>query len=67
MSSQERRRRLAAAARTSKRLYEDDREARDAEIMAADADGVGVRAIARDMDLSPGHVEKIIVARAARA
>jgi FixJ family two-component response regulator len=65
VSSAERRRVLAAAARESRRHYLDDIEARDAEIMAADADGVGVREIARDMDLAPGHVQKIIVARAA--
>lgn len=65
MSSRERRRRLAAAARESKRIYEDDRETRDAEIEAADREGVGVREIARDMDMEPGNVHKIILARAA--
>ena len=65
MSSAERRRRLAAAARKSREVYEDDRETRDREIEAADQEGVPVREIARDMDLAPGHVHKVILARTA--
>lgn len=61
----ERLRRLGAAARLSEEVAADDREARDAVIEEADLAGLGVRQIAKDVDLSPGRAQAIITARTA--
>ncbi len=65
MATPERLRSLAAASRRSAQVADDDREARDVEIETADAEGMPIRAIARWTGLSPGHVQRIIIARAA--
>jgi ParB-like chromosome segregation protein Spo0J len=61
----ERLRRLSVAANTSRQLAGDDREARDRAIEEADQAGMSVREIARATGLAPGHVHRIITARAA--
>lgn len=58
-------RRLAAAARISDRLATDDREARDAAIEQAAADGFSVREIAGDAQMSPSRIQQILIRRAA--
>lgn len=61
----ERLRRLGAAARASQAVADDDREARDAAIEAADLAGLSVREIAQLADVSPSRVQTIIVVRTA--
>lgn len=65
MSTGDRLARLAAAARLSGQLAADEREARDAAIEEADQAGVKIREIARQTQLSPGHVQRIILQRTA--
>lgn len=61
----ERLKRLATAARVSRRVAEIDRDARDREIEDAERDGMGIREIARWCDLSPSQVDRIIGKRTA--
>lgn len=57
---------LSAAVRASKKVWEDDREARDAAIEEADELGLALRDIARITGMSVGHVQRIVVERTAR-
>lgn len=65
MATPERLRRLSAAARESRKVWETDRDARDSEIEEADREGMPIREIARHTSLSPGHVQRTIAARTA--
>jgi AraC-like DNA-binding protein len=62
----ERLRRLASAARESAEVAQADRSARDAAIEEADADGWNLPAIAREVDMSVSHVQRIVIAATAR-
>lgn len=55
--------RLAEAARVSARTAADDRKARDDAIEDADLGGMSMREIARHTGLSPGHVQRVVLAR----
>ncbi|GFJ92467.1 hypothetical protein [Phytohabitans rumicis] len=65
MATPERLRRLAAAARESRKVWETDVDARDAEIDEADREDMPIRAIARHTGLSAGHVQRIVTAQTA--
>jgi hypothetical protein len=59
--------RLAALARRSKQQHEDDCAARDAAIWElAESDGWTYRSIAVECEMSPSHVQRIIMAETAR-
>lgn len=58
-------RRLADAATAAHQAWTDARQTRNDEIEAADLDGMGVRAIARETALSPAQVDRIVAARTA--
>ena len=58
-------RRLAAAARRSQQLADDDREARDAAIEEAEGEGLSVRQISDASGLSVGGVQGVILKRTA--
>jgi hypothetical protein len=57
--------RLAAAVRLSEDLAAADREARDAEIEAAELEGFGIRDIARATGLAPSRIQAIVIRRTA--
>jgi hypothetical protein len=59
-------RRLSAAARVSREVYEDDQEARDAVIVLADREDWSLVAIAAETRLEPSHVGKILAREAAK-
>lgn len=66
MSTFEKLRRLADAARASAEVAADDREARDRAIEDADAvERLSVREIARATGLDPTHVSRILTRRIA--
>lgn len=58
---EERLRRSAAAARAGKDQSVDDMDARNRVIEEADLAGIGIREIARITDLTPTHVQRIII------
>lgn len=58
--------RLARAAKESAQVAKDDRAARDAAIEEADAEGWGLAPIARAVEMSVGHVQRIVVGATAR-
>ena len=56
---------LASAAKSARENWEDARESRDAEIAHEDEAGTPLREIARRTGLSPSHVQRIVISRAA--
>jgi transposase len=62
---QERLRRLGAAAKASDDLAANDREARDAEIEQADADGLSTREISKAVGMSASRIHAIVLKRTA--
>jgi Mor family transcriptional regulator len=62
----ERLRRLSHAAKESTRVAEGDRAARDRAIEEADAEGWGLVEIARAVEMSTSHVQRIVVKTTAR-
>ena len=57
----ERLRKLSAAAKVSAQTAKDDREARNAEIGQADRQGYPIREIARITEMSPAHIQRIVL------
>lgn len=62
---EERIKRAGAAVRASEEQAKDDRATRDQEIEAAEMAGLGIREIARLVQLTPTHVERIVIRRVA--
>lgn len=58
--------RLSRSAKQSAQQAEDDREARDLAIREADRAGWGLSEIARACELSPGHIQRVLVKMTAR-
>ena len=59
-------RRLSNSAKLSAQQAEDDREARDLAVREADRANWGISQIARACELSPGHIQRILVKMTAR-
>jgi hypothetical protein len=62
----ERLRRLSKAAKEAKELADDAREARDRAIAQADDEGWGLREIARAIEMSVSHTQRVVVDATAR-
>lgn len=62
---EERLRRTGAAVRASEEQAKDDRATRDQTIEEAEMAGLGIREIARLVQLTPTHVERIVIKRVA--
>lgn len=57
--------RLSTAAKTSAALADDARVARNTAIVDADDEGCSIKGIARVCEMSPSHVQRILIAATA--
>ena len=57
--------RLSTAAKTSAALADDARVARNTAIIEADDEGCSIKSIARECEMSAGHMQRILIAATA--